>query len=160
MHKKNNGFTLIEVIVVVSILSVITLAVITILNPVLQIQKARDTQRKADLSQIQKALESYYQDNGSYPQSTSSPYQIPGAAWNTPWRPYMNLLPKDPSSGRYVYYSDGQSYYLYANLERGSKDTQACANLNANECGNKPFSTPNACGGPCNYGVSSPDKTP
>ena len=78
----------------------------------------------------------------------------------------MNLVPKDPnSSHRYVYYapSDGQSYYIYANLERGSRDPQTCGG-NGSACSS--LSTNNipssACGSGvlCNYGVSSPNVTP
>jgi prepilin-type N-terminal cleavage/methylation domain-containing protein len=52
--KKNNAFTLIEVLVVIAILA----GLVAILYPnFLDVrQKTRDTQRKNDLKQIQKAL--------------------------------------------------------------------------------------------------------
>ncbi len=156
------GFTLIELIVVFGILAMMSVALLATLNPLSQIQKANDSKRKSDLAQIQRALETYYQDNDGYPLSTSG-YQIPSHAWGTSWNPYMNLLPKDPNASyKYAYYSsDGQSYYLYASLDRGSKDPQACESLNANlECSAKPFATVKACGGACNYGVTSPNKSP
>lgn len=157
------GFTLIELIVVIGIISVMAAAALATLNPFAQFQKANDSKRKADLSQIQKALESYYQDNGTYP-SQGAEYTITGATWGGNWGAYMNLVPKDSKLGyNYAYYvtTDLQSYYLYASLERGAKDSQACQNLNSNgECPNKPFSAINACGGGCNYGVSTPDKSP
>lgn len=141
--------------------------IIMTLNPLAQIQKARDASRKSDLSQIQKGLETYYQDNNKYPQSTSD-YKIKGLdgstiEWNSSWLPYMSKVPKDSSSSKkYVYYStgtDGQTYYIYASLDRGINDPQICQNLNANgECSSVPGA--NLCLNKCNYGVSSPNVSP
>ncbi len=170
ISNRSKGFTLIELIVVIGILSVLAVASLVALNPVAQFQKANDARRKADLSQIQKALETYYQDNGKYPlSSVSAPlYRItvpPGSTiidWATSWQPYMNLLPRDPiASKTYVYYSTGQSYYLYASLDRGNKDPQSCQNLNANgECQNVPAANLCGTGVKCNYGVTSPNVSP
>jgi len=140
--------------------------VVSIMDPVGQFQKARDARRKSDLSQLQKALETYYNDMGQYPGS-SADYKIKANAtttlnWGSTGWQYMATLPKDPSGPlNYVYYSPAgmQSYYLYANLERGAKDSQACPLGNA--C---PSATTNGvgtkCGVPsakCNYGVTSPN---
>ena len=160
----NKGFTLIELIVAVGILGILAVAAIMALDPVAQLQKSNDTRRKSDLAQVQRALESYYQDNNKYPISTATTYQITGVVWGSNWQRYMNILPEDPNSGKkYAYYSEGQSYYLYANLDRGTLDSAVCKNLDANgECSSiKANNMPvKFCGGPCNYGVSSPDKTP
>jgi hypothetical protein len=82
--------------------------------------------------------------------------------WGKAWQPYMNLLPKDPKTGKnYVYYSTGQSYYLYASLDRGSKDPQICQNLNGNgECPNVPAANLCGTGVKCNYGVTTPNVSP
>lgn len=157
------------------ILSTLAIGAIVALNPLAQFQKASDVRRKSDLSQIQKALESYYQDNGKYPDSSLS-YRItvPVAGggtttidWGQQWSPYMNPLPKDPTASKnYVYYSiGGQSYYLYASLDRGAEDPQSCPNLkNYNwECKNVPAPTlcgPTGAGIKCNYGVSTPNVSP
>lgn len=159
----NRGFTLIELIIVTAIIALIATASIAVLNPFSQFQKARDSRIKSDLSQIQKALETYYQDKGSYPSSTSG-YKISDSTtinWGSSWQPYMNVVPKDPTlSNNYVYYApNGQSYYIYANLGRGAADPQICKNLNANgECPSVP--AVNLCGAKCNFGVSSPNITP
>lgn len=174
---RRNGFTLIELITVIGIIAVLSAMLITVLNPLEQFQKARDAQRKSDLSQVQKALEQYYQDTGSYPLATNA-YQIIGLnsgtiGWgmaNANNWPYMNQLPKDPDSSRtYVYYSTGQSYWLYASLERGGKDPQACNSGNACssiQSGSGGFPTAHKCSPTvstsvtCNYGVSSPNTSP
>ncbi len=166
--KRDAGFTLIEMIVVIGVIAILSAMLIAIVDPVSQFQKARDAQRKSDLSQVQKELEQYYQDTGHYPVSTSS-YQIVGlnsvtVAWGTSntnnW-PYANQLPKDPDTTRtYVYFATGQSYWLYASLERSAKDPSACnaGGACANLATNGIVAT--KCGSTCNYGVSSPNTTP
>lgn len=163
----SRGFTLIELIVVFGILGALSMLLIATLDPIAQFQKSRDGKRKSDLGQVQKILEQYYQDNGRYPvHSTSSPtYRIvkldgTTAEWGQAFTPYANVLPKDPiSSKNYVYYSSGQSYYLYASLDRGSKDPQACSGGVCSSLTSNNIS-PTACGGTCNYGVSSPNVSP
>lgn len=172
--KLNKGFTLIELMIVIGVISILSVGVITILNPADQIQKANDSRRKSDLFQIQKALEQYYEDNGRYPAvSQGSTYLITNSSgadvvWGNPWTPYMNLIPKDPSypNKTYVYYTpDGQSYYLYASLDRGGRDKDACNSGNA--CNSLSAQSPQipeaACsqdGISCNYAVSSPNVSP
>jgi len=141
---------------------------IAVLNPFVQIQKAQDAKRKSDLSQIQKAVEIYYNDFGQYPaaDTSSSNYRIKANAtttldWgSTQWQ-YVGTLPKDPSTSRnYIYYSPagGQSYYLYASLERGANDLQACNG--GSKCVNVPEPASCGTGAICNYGVSSSNVSP
>jgi len=169
--KLNKGFTLVELITVIGILGILAAAAITVLNPLEQFKKANDSQRKSDLSQIQKALEIYYQDNNRYPRTTGSLYYclqhyvspFPYYCGDSSWSPYMNVVPKDPKPNyRYVYWasSDGQTYYIYASLERGSKDPQACNGGGACTSLSLNGISQTACGGTCNYGVSTPNVTP
>jgi prepilin-type N-terminal cleavage/methylation domain-containing protein len=158
---KNKGFTLIEMTVAIGILGVMAVTAIAVLNPFAQFQKADDAKRKADLSQIQKALESYYQDYQRYPaQINSGDYRINDSKlglidWGKSWGLYMNILPKDSVlANHYVYYSpdtNGQTYYIYASLNKAGSGTCTSSTF----CG-----TGNYCGGTCNYGVSSPNVTP
>ena len=166
---RNKGFTLIELIVAIGILGILAVAAIMALDPVAQLQKSNDVRRKSDLAQIQRALESYYQDNNKYPPSTlattTPPYEISGTAWGNSWQPYMNILPQDPASAKhYVYYStvDRQSYYIYASLDRGSKDTAACTGDLCTSPSRDNLKLETACGGSgkCDFGVSSPDVSP
>jgi len=161
----SRGFTLIELLIVIGIIGVLAAGTIVLLNPLAQIQKAHDAQRKSDFSEIQKALEMYYQDYNSYPPSSSDfKIKIPDTTgdgtivnWGSSWAPFMSTLPSDPSSTQnYVYFSDGQAYRLYASLERGANDPQTCNG--GNPCASLP--TGATCGGAgivCNYGTSSPN---
>lgn len=164
---RSSGFTLIELLTVVGIIGILIIGALTIIDPSAQFQKANDTRRKADLSQIQKSLETYFQDHGKYPQS-SAQYKIVNNGNEVDWgsttfSPYISLLPEDPRpfQRNYVYYSASswQSYYLYASLER-SNDLQLCAkgipcaSLSTNGI------SANACGQTCNFGVSSSNVSP
>ena len=161
-RQRRAGFTLIELIVGIGILAIFSTFLISAINPFEQFKKTADAQRKNNLSQIQKALEAYYQDFGKYPESLNNKivYNLSELNWGDSWAPYMDVLPEDPKSSlNYVYITDGnqQSYWLYASLERGGKDPQAC-NSDGTSCLNAPGAT--ACGLTCNYGVSSPNVSP
>jgi general secretion pathway protein G len=165
MHSQK-GFTMIELLIVIGLMGVMASIALAILNPLEQIRKANDSRRKSDLEQLQRGLELYYQDNGKYPLSSVN-YRISVNAvtinWGTAWQPYISKVPSDPVATRtYVYYSaaaaNGQSYYLYANLERGSRDSQAC-NAGA-ACPNVPGGVTCGGGSACNFGLSSSNVSP
>jgi prepilin-type N-terminal cleavage/methylation domain-containing protein len=101
------GFTLIEVLVVVSIVGI--LSAIVIANMSRSSAQGRDADRKADLRILQLAVEAYKQRNGRYPAMGC----IPGAdllsgendcsnyvAGLVP--DYINALPRDPRRGSNV----------------------------------------------------------
>lgn len=169
---QRKGFTLIELIIAVAILAIMTSVVLLVIDPFSQFKKSLDTSRKSDLAQVQRALEQYYQDYSKYPANNAS-YQMivmsggspTPLVWGSSWAPYMDKLPKEPSSAkRYIYVSssDQQSYWIYASLDRGGKDPQAC-NTNGVSCPNVPNSGAVTCGNSsdyCNYGVSSPNQSP
>lgn len=162
------GFTLIELLVGLAIVAVMSSALFLVFNPLEQVKKARDARKKNDLSQIQKALEAYYQDFGRYPASDLN-YKIKGGSggsvveWGSPWPPYMGILPKDSSFEKtFVYVADssnGQSYSLYANLDRGVNDLDSCRQGKCPRAPDDKF-----CGNSssyiCNYGVSSSNISP
>jgi prepilin-type N-terminal cleavage/methylation domain-containing protein len=110
------GFTLVELLVVIGIIGLMSTVSIAILNPIQQLQKSRDTQRKSDLKQIQNALESYSFDTGRYPDASL-------IVWGADWSPYLPAVPKDPLSPNQEYsyeLIDNNTYRLFAKLERCS----------------------------------------
>lgn len=99
---------MIELIVVIAIISILAVALITVLNPLTQFAKARDTQRRTELKHLQSALEQYYNDNGFYPTTGGEYYSSdPGDYFKNNlggWIPgitpkYIQSLPSDPSGG-------------------------------------------------------------
>lgn len=157
-----SGFTLVELLVVVGMIGILSAGLLATLDPYAQIQKGKDAKRKSDLSQIQKAIEQYYQDRNEYPPHSQN-YKIVGISgseldWGQSFSPYMTRLPIDSAaSKKYIYVSSGQAYYLYASLDRGGKDPQAC-NASGTSCSNVPSGE--LCGGICNYGISSSNVSP
>lgn len=62
---RERGFTLIELLVVISIIGLLASVVLVALNSTRA--KARDSKRVADMNQIAKAMELFFDDNYSYP---------------------------------------------------------------------------------------------
>lgn len=106
MINKQKGFTLFETLVVISIIVLITAAVMVNFSGISQ--KARDGRRKSDLEKIRTALEMARQVGNIYP------------ATDDELKPaYISELPIDPKTGYlYVYTPVGSySYTLDAYLE-------------------------------------------
>lgn len=93
MFKK--GFTLIELMLVVIIISI--LAAMVVPNFVGRSQQARVAACKADIATIGLALDMYEMDNGNYPESLSSLRNTTGG------RNYLKKDPKDPWGRPYIY---------------------------------------------------------
>jgi len=67
MLKKSSGFTLIELLVVITLIGVLAVAVLSALNPIEQINKARDAGKRADSSQLLTAIDRYFASNEKFP---------------------------------------------------------------------------------------------
>ena len=78
------GFTLIELILVVAVMAIFSTLILYTLNPFEQLKKGSDSKRKSDLSELQRALETYYHDFGAYP-SSSGDYRILNDAIKVEW---------------------------------------------------------------------------
>lgn len=65
VSKKKYGFALMELLVVLGIIGILFSVVLFNVNEAHK--QARDTGRKADLKQLQLALDLYFQENGEYP---------------------------------------------------------------------------------------------
>lgn len=63
----SQGFTLVELLIVIGLLGAIALIVISAINPIEQANKARDARFKADASQMISAVERFYASNSKFP---------------------------------------------------------------------------------------------
>jgi type II secretion system protein G len=142
--KFQRAFTLVELLVVISIIGILATLITANLNSARS--RARDAQRKSDLKNMSTALRLYYNDRGVFPVKDAS-YQIMGCTsydspascvWGTEWSVgsgtektiYMSILPKDPLSPsqdyRYEPGATGDTFVLSACLENSS-DNQGLA---------------------------------
>lgn len=124
--KAQNGFTLVELLVVIAVIS-FTIAVL-FPNFMGARQRGRDVQRKSDLSQIQNALELFKlnQNPQSYPTTGAFGASLCKTCWSTgadcSGTIYMRKFPCDPGSlapTPYIYTggTDTVKYTLSACLE-------------------------------------------
>ena len=118
MHKRQRGFTLIEIMVVVVILAVLgALVVPKILE---NVDKARVTRAASDIRAIQTALDLYRLDNFKYPtteQGLQALVTQPSDPSITNYRSggYLSSLPKDPWNNPYQYVNPGPGGRDYDN---------------------------------------------
>lgn len=67
---KKSGFTLVELLLVISIIAIMVTITAGILNPAALNGRANDAKRKKDIGRIKVAFEEYYNDRGCYPNGT------------------------------------------------------------------------------------------
>ena len=110
--RKNRGFTLIEIMVVVAIIAI--LAAIVVPQVVGRVDEARVQRAKADVQTLAQALSIYKLDNYHYPstdQGLDALVHKPGGqpeAANWKAGGYLLQLPKDPWGNDYQYVQPGQ----------------------------------------------------
>jgi len=118
--KKEGGFTLLELLIVIVIIGILALLIIP--NITSAPKKARDTQRKTDMRAIQKGMEEYFTSNNVYP-ATLGALELPATS------PIIKKVPVDPkNSTPYVYTYTASaaldSYTLHGCLENAGDNGQ------------------------------------
>lgn len=103
--KNNQGFTLIEIMVVVVIMGL--LATLVAVNVLDNAEQAKRTKAKSDIKALESALELYKLDNGNYPTTQEGLKVLTQAPANGTRGAYIKSLPLDPWQKPYVYLSPG-----------------------------------------------------
>jgi len=119
-QRESNGFTLIEILVVTTIIILLTATAVVTYSALLK--QSRDGKRKADLGQISAAVEMYRSTNDTYPIAIIPDTPICDPAGCPPaGNKYLEKFPSDPKSPTYTYYYSGSAsdYTLGAYLESG-----------------------------------------
>ncbi len=123
---KNKGFTLVELMVVISIIAVLSTIGLVYYGDFTK--NSRDAKRQSDLKLIQSALEDYRADSLNYPYALADPFVSADGS-----KTYLNKLPTDPlsSNPNYQYVPSGTgcasstpvnctSYCLWAQMEKAA----------------------------------------
>jgi general secretion pathway protein G len=161
MKQNKSGFTIVEIVIVVVVIGILASIVIIGYN---QVQaRGRDSKRKADITNIVKALELYYSDNGSYPVASGTNSSV-GPTWyssdTSSWSSFvstltgvMDIVPSDPrnsvgdvtsssSAFSYAYFGGdycgsamGQMYILVYRYEASPQDQYTDGNCATNAIG-------------------------
>ena len=127
MNKKNwlkdaSGMTLIEIMVVVTILGMIAAAVTVSVTR--QMKKAQVSTAKTQMKSLEEALEHYRLEAGSYPsteQSLNALVTPPAgkAGENFPEEGFIKKVPKDPWGEEFRYTSPGANGHPYEIVSPG-----------------------------------------
>jgi general secretion pathway protein G len=135
--KKINGFTLIEIMVVVVILGI--LAAMVVPKIMSRPQQARIVKVKQDILAIQNALDLYKLDNGVYPTTDQGLQALVTKPTADPipmsWKSdgYLQQLPKDPWGELYQYLSDDDTVKIFSYGPKGKNGNSQIGNWNMDE---------------------------
>jgi len=124
----NLGFTLIEILIAITVLGMLVGMLVFLLDPFKQLGKANDIKRESDFKQITNALDTYYNDKAAYPSQLDDVLNDPENG------NYMQKIPQDPvndPSRQYLYLTDftdtnPQWFVLFAQLDSKPANKIAC----------------------------------
>ena len=115
-NKRAFGFTIVELLIVIVVIGILAAITIVSFNGVSA--KANVSKSQSDLKNMQKLLEMYKVDNGTYPTTGRAWYYTVSAGANGGDNFIPGIVPKytsalpRPSAGSYIYNSNGTDYKL------------------------------------------------
>lgn len=154
MKYENLGFTLIEVLVTVFIITLLSAVGMSFFGSMQA--NNRDQQRLRDLNSVKQALELFRHDKGYYASSSAIQFTCTSPSFASGNKVYMDQLPKDPQCS-------ASRNYLYQATPPGCSGVDCSGYvICAKKDGNKTFNVPTECqtlsctSNPCDMGVASP----
>jgi len=128
------GFTLVELLIVMTIVVILAVIAVSIFNSAGVLNKARDAQRKKDLSRIKIAFEEFYNDKSCYPsQDFAAILNSVSSCQSKVFSQWLSIWPCDPNKTPYTVIVEGacpKSYKVVTILEN-KKDSALDINQGA-----------------------------
>lgn len=135
--RKQRGFTLVEVMVVVVILGI--LATIIVPKIMSRPEQARIVKAKQDILAIQSALDLYKLDNGVYPTTDQGLHALVAKPTANPiprnWKSdgYLQKLPIDPWGEDYQYLNENDKLKIFTYGPKGKNGDSEISNWNMDD---------------------------
>jgi prepilin-type N-terminal cleavage/methylation domain-containing protein len=115
----SRGFTFIELLIVIAVLSILASAVFVLVNPLEQIERGKDTTRVSHIDQLSKALQAYYYERNTYPADCTTQAGSDGCDWMSELigKNEIKVRPDDPSSNAACGGADFRENYTGSGLK-------------------------------------------
>lgn len=128
-RRRARGMTLIEIIVVITILSLLMAAVGVAVIP--QLEQAKVDRAKMDIGNIQNALKTYYAKKGNYPDTGLGLKALVDAQ-------ILERVPVDPWETEYVYMKEGSTPVIISyGKDKAPGGAETDADISSKELGGK-----------------------
>lgn len=132
--RRQYGFTIVELLIVITVIAILAAITIVAYNGVQE--RAQNARKISDIKGVQRLIEAYQAENGSYPQTTNNPKAnwraadvrtdddctngssqpdwIPGLTQRLPQSGTDKPIGADGKTGCYLYVSNGSEYVISA----------------------------------------------
>lgn len=111
--RARQGFTLLEIMLVIVIIGIVAATAISIIDPGGATRDARRTQAQVQIGQLATAVQRFYMDTGRMPSNLEALRTNPGV---NNWRgPYATRINQDPWGEEYIFTSSGSTFEIRSN---------------------------------------------
>jgi prepilin-type N-terminal cleavage/methylation domain-containing protein len=142
-HSSSHGFTLIEILIVISLIAILATVVLIAINPGKQFAQARNSQRLSNINALLNAINQNMADNRGTFVCTSvtslpSTTTLIASAAGIDLRPcliptYINEIPVDPEQGTFVSGTDYSTGYTISQDSSSKRITIAAPSAELNQ---------------------------